>query len=117
MKSEMSIFHRFPSLNFLPLHSSGIYYLLCIFCLPKINKKNKNRNAKVCLTLPLSKNYCIYKTFNPFALQVSGLVLIQNEPPVKRNFWINYSTHAKYNVQISQSIVSFIITILNNNLF
>ena len=46
MKSEMSIFHRFPSLNFLPLHSSGIYYLLCIFCLPKINKKTRTEMPK-----------------------------------------------------------------------
>ena len=46
MKSEMSILHRFPSLNFLPLHSPGIYFLPCIFRLPKINKKTRTEIPK-----------------------------------------------------------------------
>ena len=52
MGNEKSILHRyateFPAIAFI----YQAYYLLYIFCLPKINK---NRNTKIFSTIPLSR--------------------------------------------------------------
>ena len=46
--NEKSILHRYATLSFLPLHSSGILSIYFVYL-------NKNRNTKVCSIIPLSK--------------------------------------------------------------
>ena len=63
------------------------HYLLYVFCLPEINKSG---NTKVCSTIPLSRKMQ--------HIEKSQLICKKSG---KRNFRVNYRTHAKYKIQFS----------------
>ena len=111
-ENEKSILHRYATLSFQPLHSSGIpCYLLYIFCLPK---KNKNGNTKVCLLIPLSKKPLHIGNSQPICIANQSTGSYTVRAPCKRNFRTNHSTYTKNKKQFSQYIVSFLFTLLNS---
>ena len=63
------------------------HYLLYVFCLPEINKSG---NTKVCSAIPLSRKMQHIENSQSICKK-SG----------KRNFRVNYRTHAKYKIQFS----------------
>ena len=98
MGNEKSILHRyateFPAIAFI----YQAYYLLYIFCLPKINK---NRNIKVCSTIPLSKKLSHVENSKPICSSNQFTGSYMAKAPGKKKFSDNYSTHTKYKVEFS----------------
>ena len=72
------------------------YYLLYIFCLPKINKKQK---YQILLGNTSQQENAVYRE-QSIHLQCKLIHwFLHGKRPGKRNFRENYSTHTKYKIQ------------------
>ena len=86
-----------------------IYFIYFVYL-----KKNKNGNTKVCLLIPLSKKPLHIENSQPICIANQTTGSYTKRAPCKRNFRTNYSTYTKNKKQFSQSIVSFLFTLLNS---